>query len=73
MEIQHCTPKVVKLGSGRYNTARPKNWFRDGLTAQAMKVGYEKYLRFIWPLLVGLFIVASVVLAIAATLAGAGT
>ncbi|MFZ4535765.1 YfcC family protein [Propionivibrio sp.] len=35
------------------------------------KVGYDKYLRFVWPLLVGLFLVASVALAIAATLAGA--
>ncbi len=35
------------------------------------KVGYDKYLRFVWPLLVGLFIVASVALAIAATMAGA--
>jgi uncharacterized ion transporter superfamily protein YfcC len=32
------------------------------------KVGYDKYLRFLWPLLVGLFVVASIVLAIAATL-----
>lgn len=35
------------------------------------KVGYDKYLRFLWPLLVGLFLMASVALAIAATLAGA--
>jgi uncharacterized ion transporter superfamily protein YfcC len=35
------------------------------------KVGYDKYLRFLWPLLVGLFVVASVALAIAATLTGA--
>jgi uncharacterized ion transporter superfamily protein YfcC len=35
------------------------------------KVGYDKYLRFLWPLLVCLFVVAGVVLAIAATLAGA--
>jgi uncharacterized ion transporter superfamily protein YfcC len=32
------------------------------------KVGYDKYLRFLWPLLVGLFVAASIVLAIAATL-----
>lgn len=34
---EHCTPKVVKTGPGKYNTARPKKWFRGGLTAQAMK------------------------------------
>ena len=32
------------------------------------KVGYDKYLRFVWPLLVGLFVGAGAVLAIAATL-----
>ena len=32
------------------------------------KVGYDQYLRFLWPLLVGLFVVAAAVLAIAATL-----
>ena len=35
------------------------------------KVGYDKYLRFIWPLLVALLLVAGVALAIAATIAGA--
>jgi uncharacterized ion transporter superfamily protein YfcC len=37
------------------------------------KVGYDQYLRFVWPLMVGLFVVAAVVLAIAATLAGANS
>jgi len=32
------------------------------------KVGYDKYLRFVWPLLVGLFVGAGAVLAIAGTL-----
>jgi uncharacterized ion transporter superfamily protein YfcC len=32
------------------------------------KVGYDKYLRFVWPLIIGLFLMASVVLAIAASL-----
>ena len=32
------------------------------------KVGYDKYLRFVWPLLVGLLVVAGIVVAIAATL-----
>ena len=36
------------------------------------KVGYDKYLRFVWPLLAALLVVASVVLAVAATMAGAG-
>jgi uncharacterized ion transporter superfamily protein YfcC len=35
------------------------------------KVGYDKYLRFVWPLLAALLVVAGVVLAIAATMAGA--
>jgi uncharacterized ion transporter superfamily protein YfcC len=30
------------------------------------KVGYDKYLRFVWPLLVGLLVVAASVVAIAA-------
>jgi uncharacterized ion transporter superfamily protein YfcC len=33
------------------------------------KVGYDQYLRFVWPLMVGLLVVSSVVLAIAATMA----
>lgn len=32
------------------------------------KVGYDKYLRFVWPLILALFVVASIVLAIAASL-----
>jgi uncharacterized ion transporter superfamily protein YfcC len=35
------------------------------------KVDYDKYLRFVWPLLAALLVVAGVVLAIAATMAGA--
>jgi uncharacterized ion transporter superfamily protein YfcC len=35
------------------------------------RVGYDKYLRFIWPLLVALLLVAGVALAISATIAGA--
>ena len=31
------------------------------------KVGYDKYLRFLWPLLVAMFVVTSVILAIAAS------
>jgi uncharacterized ion transporter superfamily protein YfcC len=30
------------------------------------KVGYDKYLRFVWPLLVGLFVVSAAVIALAA-------
>jgi len=33
------------------------------------KVGYDKYLRFVWPLLVGLFVVTAAVVAAAAALA----
>jgi len=33
------------------------------------KVGYDKYLRFVWPLLLGLLAAASAVVAIAATMA----
>ncbi len=32
------------------------------------KVGYDKYLRFVWPLILALFVVASVVIAISASL-----
>jgi uncharacterized ion transporter superfamily protein YfcC len=32
------------------------------------KVGYDKYLRFVWPLLLGLFVVSCTILAIAASL-----
>jgi uncharacterized ion transporter superfamily protein YfcC len=32
------------------------------------KVGYDKYLRFVWPLIIALFVVSSTILAIAATL-----
>jgi len=33
------------------------------------KVGYEKYLRFAWPLLLALFIVSTVIIGVAATFA----
>jgi uncharacterized ion transporter superfamily protein YfcC len=36
------------------------------------KVEYDKYLRFVWPLLVALLVVSCVILAIAATASGAG-
>jgi uncharacterized ion transporter superfamily protein YfcC len=36
------------------------------------RVGYEKYLRFAWPLLAGLLAVSGITLAIYATMAGAG-
>jgi uncharacterized ion transporter superfamily protein YfcC len=39
----------------------------DGLAIA--KVGYDKYLRFLWPLLVGLLVVAAAGVAIAGTLA----
>jgi uncharacterized ion transporter superfamily protein YfcC len=31
------------------------------------KVGYDKYLRFVWPLLVGLFVVSGAIVMIAAS------
>jgi uncharacterized ion transporter superfamily protein YfcC len=33
------------------------------------KVGYDKYLRFIWPLILGLFVVSTVIIGLSATLA----
>jgi uncharacterized ion transporter superfamily protein YfcC len=56
------------LGHGLTLLASPTNVVVVGGLAIA-KVGYEKYLRFLWPLLVGLFFVASAVVAIAASLA----
>jgi uncharacterized ion transporter superfamily protein YfcC len=32
------------------------------------KVGYEKYLRFAWPLLLALFVVSTAIIGLAATL-----
>ncbi len=32
------------------------------------KVGYDKYLRFVWPLILGLFVVVSIVIAVSASL-----
>ncbi|MEE4147018.1 MAG: Na+/H+ antiporter NhaC family protein [Halieaceae bacterium] len=36
------------------------------------KVSFDKYLRFVWPLLAGLFVVSTIALAFAATMASAG-
>lgn len=55
------------LGHGLTLLASPTNVVVVGGLAIA-KVGYEKYLRFVWPLLVGLFVVAAAILAVAATL-----
>jgi uncharacterized ion transporter superfamily protein YfcC len=54
------------LGHGLTLLASPTNVVVVGGLAIA-GVGYDKYLRFLWPLLVALFIVAAVVLAIAAS------
>jgi len=32
------------------------------------KVGYDKYLRFVWPLLLALFVVSTALISLAATL-----
>jgi uncharacterized ion transporter superfamily protein YfcC len=56
------------LGHGLALLASPTNVVVVGGLAIA-KVGYDTYLRFVWPLLVGLFIVAGAAVAIAATLA----
>jgi uncharacterized ion transporter superfamily protein YfcC len=32
------------------------------------KVGYDKYLRFVWPLILGLFVAATLIVGVAATL-----
>lgn len=55
------------LGHGLALLASPTNVVVVGGLAIA-KVGYDTYLRFMWPLLVGLLVVASVVVAVAATL-----
>jgi len=55
------------LGHGLALLVSPTNVVVMGGLAIA-GVGYDKYLRFLWPLLVGLFVAASIVLAIAATL-----
>ncbi|MFZ0789104.1 MAG: YfcC family protein [Chromatiaceae bacterium] len=56
------------LGHGLALLASPTNVVVVGGLAIA-KVGYDKYLRFVWPLLAGLLAVASAVVAIAATMA----
>src|SRR5499433_3625668 len=53
------------LGHGLTLLASPTNVVVVGGLAIA-KVGYDKYLRFVWPLLVGLLVVAASVVAIAA-------
>jgi uncharacterized ion transporter superfamily protein YfcC len=55
------------MGHGLALLASPTNVVVVGGLAIA-KVGYDTYLRFMWPLLIALFVVASVVVAIAATL-----
>ncbi len=55
-------------GHGLALLASPTNVVVVGGLAIA-GVGYDKYLRFLWPLLLGLFVVAAATVAIAATLA----
>jgi uncharacterized ion transporter superfamily protein YfcC len=55
------------LAHGLTLLASPTNVVVVGGLAIA-KVGYDKYLRFAWPLLVGLFVVAAAAVAIVATL-----
>lgn len=56
------------LGHGLTLLGSPTNVVVVGGLAIA-NVGYDKYLRFVWPLLLGLLVVAAIVVAIAATLA----
>jgi uncharacterized ion transporter superfamily protein YfcC len=56
------------LGHGLTLLASPTNVVVVGGLAIA-KVGYDKYVRFLWPLLVALFVVAGAVVAIAISLA----
>ena len=56
------------LGHGLTLLASPTNVVVVGGLAIA-KVGYDQYVRFLWPLLVALFVVASAVVAIAVSLA----
>jgi uncharacterized ion transporter superfamily protein YfcC len=55
------------LGHGLTLLVSPTNVVVVGGLAIA-KVGYDKYVRFLWPLLVALFVVASAAIAIAASL-----
>jgi len=55
------------LGHGLALLAAPTNVVVVGGLAIA-KVGYDKYLRFVWPLMLGLLVVAATILAIAARL-----
>jgi len=55
------------LGHGLALLASPTNVVVGGGLAIA-KVGYDQYLRFVWPLLAGLMVVAAAAVAIAATL-----
>ena len=57
------------LGHGLALLASPTSVVLVGGLAIA-RVGYDKYLRFVWPLLAALTLVAGVVLALAATMAG---
>lgn len=54
-------------GSGLTLLASPTSVVVVGGLAIA-KVGYDKYLRFVWPLLIILFVVSSIILAVAASL-----
>ncbi len=56
------------LGHGLALLASPTNVVVVGGLAIA-KVGYDQYLRFVWPLLAGLLVVAAAAVAMAATLA----
>jgi uncharacterized ion transporter superfamily protein YfcC len=53
------------LGHGLTLLASPTNVVVVGGLAIA-KVGYDQYLRFVWPLLLGLLVVAAAVIAIVA-------
>ena len=55
------------MGHGLALLASPTNVVVVGGLAIA-EVGYDKYLRFMWPLLVGLFVVAATFVAVAASL-----
>jgi uncharacterized ion transporter superfamily protein YfcC len=56
------------LGHGLALLVSPTNVVVIGGLAIA-NVGYDKYLRFMWPLLLALFVVSAAVLAIAASIA----
>ena len=59
---------AFQSASGFVNLVTPTSAVIMGGLALS-KVGYDKYLRFVWPLLVGLLVAAASVVAIAAALA----